>query len=362
MESLDFEGEVVRQIGERLRQIRKRAGLSLRRVALRLGQESKGYYTYLQRLEKGRIRRPSINLIAQYLAGCQASFSDIIDILNQAVKLSLKGETAGREVINQETENLPEPLRTEIRQIDERLGERRAEPIAKRVERVKRMTQNRIIRTLLEETLYGIITAPEAKEVEFEKLAGLCQFGRRVFSILKRTRNSPERGKGLIQRERKWAERQNLPESGVTTVLDEVRALYQEMEKQGIFAGQKLPEVLQKPCLPAPVKAEKRLLLEKQEMGFARERKKATAAGAIFVEMNRELKVENMDLKTRRWVMELINQLSSTAIEFDSKPEELERRFSELIAKSPDPQFARQVLLLFQNTYPKYRALAIKEE
>ncbi|MEO0071587.1 MAG: helix-turn-helix transcriptional regulator [candidate division WOR-3 bacterium] len=351
------------KLGGRLREIRKRAGLTLNSLSQRLAPGSKSYHHILQRLEKGKIKSPSINLIAQYLAGCGASFADIIDILNRATKVPLKTGTEGAALLTQATETLPEPLKTEVREVDRHLSKLKIEPIEKRLNRAKRMAQNRIIRTLLEDTLYQIITAPEAKEIEFEKLAGLCHLGRKLFSIFKRTRNNLARRTRLMEKLIRRAKYQDLPESGVSTVLEKINHLFQEMEENGIFeenfTWQKLPEDWLKPLLPAPVRAEKRIVLEREKGRIQREKERAGVGITIFLEMNRQLKVENLDHKTRGWVMEFINRLFKIAVELDSNPLEMERRFAELLSQSPDPDLAQKTLDLFKTTYPKYRQKAI---
>ncbi|MGQ9708310.1 MAG: helix-turn-helix domain-containing protein [bacterium] len=358
MEAAQSDSGLSLQLGKRLRQIRKKARLSLRAVARRIGRESKSYFTLLYRLEKGKIARPSINLIADYLRACGATFSDISDILNQTQKPA----PPPNQKIHLATENLPEPLKTEARQLDERLSKTRPEQsLENRLNRIRRMLKNRILRTLLEDTLYNVITAPEAGDIEYEKLAELCRYGRKLFSIHLCNRTRPERRKQLLDRERNRTRAHNLPEAGLNAIDEAIETLYQEMEKQQLLTldlnNLTIPANLQNIPLHAPIRAEKKLLLEKQRMRLERESIRANVGIAIFLEMNRELRLENLDYKPRAWAIDFINRLFLTALNFEDQPEEQRRQLNQLVESSAHPELALRLLSRFKKIYPKYRHL-----
>ncbi|MDH5186849.1 MAG: helix-turn-helix domain-containing protein [candidate division WOR-3 bacterium] len=58
-----------------LRQIREKAGLSQREVALRMGIKSKSGRSFIAQLEIGRIKNPTLRTIFDYLHACGASAS-----------------------------------------------------------------------------------------------------------------------------------------------------------------------------------------------------------------------------------------------------------------------------------------------
>ena len=62
--------------GVRLRELRLGAGLSLVELAHLMGREQT-YYSHLSRLEHGRVRYPSLVLVADFLRACRASFEDV---------------------------------------------------------------------------------------------------------------------------------------------------------------------------------------------------------------------------------------------------------------------------------------------
>jgi transcriptional regulator with XRE-family HTH domain len=83
-------------LGARLRELRRRAGLSLVELAHLMGREP-AFYSYLSRLEHGRVRYPSLVLVADYLRACRASFADIGPVLDRYTGLPPAREPRARE-------------------------------------------------------------------------------------------------------------------------------------------------------------------------------------------------------------------------------------------------------------------------
>jgi len=69
------------ELGARLRQLRKRRGLSLRDLAVLMDRRQPGSVNPLTRLERGKVMHPSFNLVADYLRACGAGFEDLLDLL-----------------------------------------------------------------------------------------------------------------------------------------------------------------------------------------------------------------------------------------------------------------------------------------
>ena len=70
------------ELGERLRELRERAGLSLVELCHVMGRRP-GYQAYLGRLEAGRVPFPSLALVADFLRACRASFADLLPLMNE---------------------------------------------------------------------------------------------------------------------------------------------------------------------------------------------------------------------------------------------------------------------------------------
>lgn len=71
------------ELGARLRQIRRDAGLALAQLASRMDRPNKFYYTQLSQLERGKIPGVSLATVMDYLRACRASIHDVADILDR---------------------------------------------------------------------------------------------------------------------------------------------------------------------------------------------------------------------------------------------------------------------------------------
>ncbi len=69
------------ELGNRLKELRQRAGLSQMQIAARMGFTSTHGYKYIFRLEKGLVPNPTLRTIAFYLHGCSATWQDVVDVL-----------------------------------------------------------------------------------------------------------------------------------------------------------------------------------------------------------------------------------------------------------------------------------------
>lgn len=69
------------RLGERLRTVRLRAGLSQMKLAGLMGFNPTHGYKYVLRLEKGNVPNPTFRTIVSFLAGCGAGWEDVSDVL-----------------------------------------------------------------------------------------------------------------------------------------------------------------------------------------------------------------------------------------------------------------------------------------
>ncbi len=95
-------------LGERLRELRLRAGLTQKELASMAGREFRGGQAMVSRLERGRIRSPSLRLVADFLRACRASFDDIRDVLHAYTAQPLVAEKRARRAVQRLVEVLPE--------------------------------------------------------------------------------------------------------------------------------------------------------------------------------------------------------------------------------------------------------------
>jgi transcriptional regulator with XRE-family HTH domain len=80
-------GRFTPELGARLRSLRERAGLTQAQLMARAGRTGKGAAALASRLECGRVPYPSFGFVADYLRGCGAGFSDLLDLLEPLTAL-----------------------------------------------------------------------------------------------------------------------------------------------------------------------------------------------------------------------------------------------------------------------------------
>ncbi len=68
-------------LGERLRQLREKAGLSQMNLAGKMGFNPTHGYKYILRLEKGQVPNPTLRTLVGYIEACGATWADVADVL-----------------------------------------------------------------------------------------------------------------------------------------------------------------------------------------------------------------------------------------------------------------------------------------
>jgi transcriptional regulator with XRE-family HTH domain len=71
------------EMGARLREIRKRRGLTLDQVAARMALKGRGRWNQVARLERGENHNPSLKLVTLFLRACGAKFAEFYDCLTR---------------------------------------------------------------------------------------------------------------------------------------------------------------------------------------------------------------------------------------------------------------------------------------
>ncbi len=69
------------RLGQRLRELRFKAGVSQTELARRLGFDPTHGYKYVLRLERGLVPNPTLRTLTGYLAACNATWDRIADVL-----------------------------------------------------------------------------------------------------------------------------------------------------------------------------------------------------------------------------------------------------------------------------------------
>jgi len=145
------------EMGTRLRDTRKSAKLTQDELAERMGYTSTGRRMLLQRLETGRISKPTLEMVARYLQGCAARWNSIMDLLEAVPPVKL-------DISRVKSRKFPEELkqRTEeqTQAVAQGLAYMRVErPIApeSRKQGVKRYSEYRLIANVIEQEVTALL-------------------------------------------------------------------------------------------------------------------------------------------------------------------------------------------------------------
>jgi transcriptional regulator with XRE-family HTH domain len=234
------------ELGQRLRSLRLRAGVSQEQVAARMGRKGKGAHTMVGNLERARVKNPTLGLIADFLRACRARMSDIADIVDRYTNQPVVEEKKGTEAVQEFVDRLSEPLATEALYYDIGVRVRRRfagqEPVAsdERVLRVQKLAAKWLLRQKLE---FRLNRALDAIGVGFRtsERVGLANHGRRVWGVLNRTRKHPRdpekrRAKSvrlLAEARAEFLEKNNLSADLVDYLTKAVIGLHDELEREG---------------------------------------------------------------------------------------------------------------------------------
>lgn len=194
-----------------LRQLRLRAGYTQAQVAAAMGLQGRGNFNLVSRLERGKVRNPSLRTILDFLRACGATLDDLKPFLFAHLSEPLK---------------VPERTNSR-RRLPNPLGES-AEDLKLRIQAAYWKLQQGV-ENLLHRELNRLGAPPFSSERQ-----RLCLFGRKVFRILYATRNwsASNRQKRLL-RCRQWAQARRLNPDAITTLEQAVTVLFEEMRESG---------------------------------------------------------------------------------------------------------------------------------
>jgi len=187
------------ELGQRLRELRNKAGLKQEDIAARMGRAGPGAKTAISRLERGKSAHPTFDLVVEYLTACGASLSDIEDLAPSAPSASPKKKRVRK------------PKSREERL---RLVRKRAETLPTEL-----VIEDRLFEWLNDEDMLPSVDQRKA-------LAG---YGRTVFYTLLKARKATH------------AARRKLLATGLTSGEDAdgvrglIERLFEEMDKSGVL-------------------------------------------------------------------------------------------------------------------------------
>ena len=223
----------------RLRELRKRAGLTQAELVRRMGRKDK-LGTQVCWLETGRRASPSLRLIADYLRACGAGFSDISDILDEYTSQPTEVETEGRAAVVRFVETLPTEVERRVDAYDiktsvpARFKGVPPEPPDKRLEKCRKLAAAWLLRQRLEDKLHETLGQADMRPASLVR-AHLASHGRTVWGILRRTRKAKpgKRKKLLEEAHEKMVKARVTTEQAIVRIEEVTTRLFRELEASG---------------------------------------------------------------------------------------------------------------------------------
>jgi transcriptional regulator with XRE-family HTH domain len=359
------------EFGARLRQLRKRRNLSLRDLALLMDRHQPGSFNLLAKLERGDLKHPSINLLADFLRACGAKVKDVADLLDgylsQPPVLTQKGDAAVAGLLK----SLPKfeqraMLRWEKATAEKREERAAAEPPKKkpRVEtdrqRVFRIiwsfihaNWNELFEQKLYETMRGL-----ANDVPRSERKYACGHARRFFSILTRYYKHEARRQGALARVERRAKEDGFSDQTMAALLKAATEAHLELKDSGRLDWQPTQEeiIKQRGHAPKVEKAETRLEMDTVSQVTAQNEAfglvRAMVVLAVVARLD-ELRLAHHQGKDRyiNWV----DALLPVAVEYGTDSPEWKARVNADASKSRDPALTRQVAAIIVKTFNQWK-------
>ena len=232
------------ELGKRLRDLRFQAGLTQSELAQAMGRAGKGRACIVSRMEKGRVRYPSLGLIADFLRGCRAGFSDIADVLDLYTDLPTTQQQVYGKALARVAASVPAKWQPQVTKYDLRIdipksaaAEIASPPKPDRMQRLERARKNAA--AVRRRTLYGdFLKVVIGRPGPFNAMADatmLFNHGLEWFATLYATRGKKPstREKRLAECEDNFVKGSPLPLEVIRNLQDEVKEHFGELERRG---------------------------------------------------------------------------------------------------------------------------------
>jgi len=332
---------------------------------------SKGFISRISRLERGKLRFPTLALVMDYLRVCRASFAELVPLLDSYTQKPVPLDQAGRERVAEFVRRLPAPVAAGLDRYDIKTaaGSRvSAEAVLEPDERVLRIRKQ--AQAWLEWGRLDQVLNKEMDNLGVLPLVGVRKFvfdyGHKLWRILKQTRSKPgqllsgrqkSREARLTEAEAKALAAGVVPIEGLRLIRDRTISLFKEMAKTGqldhlpsveqalgvakplslLFRGGKAQAATVAVAARADGIRDPRLLFEIQN----RVAKQMTAAGIVGDRFTRFF----------HWLQRLL----PIALETQPGSEERARRTEALVNATRDPKTAGRVAQMYFTEFEKWR-------
>jgi len=355
----------------RLRELRKRRGLTLRAMAMLMDRQGSGAHVQLARLERGKIRYPSINLIADYLRACGSGFEDLLDLMKpypaQPPALKEKADAAVAELLK----SLPKPEQRAMLKWEKATAERREAKAAAQPEKKKPRVETdrqRVFRIVwsfihanwnevFEQRLYETMLALK-DEVPRSERKHACRHARRFFGILTRYYRHEARRQGAFERVKRRAAQDGFSERVVSELMAAATAAHHELAVSGRLDWQPTQEeiVKQRGHAPKVEKAETRLQMAELAPGLERNKTlgliHSLAISAVATKLEKLRLAHN---KGKEYYYYWIDRLIPIADAHGTDSPEWKAMVEEWVPKLHDQQVAREAAVLIADIFNRWK-------
>jgi transcriptional regulator with XRE-family HTH domain len=232
------------ELGQRLRDLRLRAGLTQLELARAMGRAGKKAGNFVSRLERGDERYPSFGLIADFLRGCRARFRDIADVLDTYTDLPTVQQKVFDTALAKVVANVPPKWQEQVTKYDLRIEipksagksapEQPKPGLMKRLERARKMAAAARRRFLYGQYLKEAVNETGLRPVTSVRVP-LVNHGLEWFRILHQTRKAKPgaREKLLTECEARFEKESQFPLDAIRKLEEGVRRHFGEMEMRG---------------------------------------------------------------------------------------------------------------------------------
>ena len=355
----------------RLRELRKRRGLSLRALALLMDRQGSGAHVQLARLEQGKVKYPSINLIADYLRACGADFEDLLDLLkphtSQPPVQRQKGDAAVAELLK----SLPKGEQRAMLRWERATVEAREAKTATAPERKKHRVQTdrqRVFRIIwsfihanwnevFEQKLYEAILKVK-DEVPRSRRKDACDVGRRFFGILTRHYRQEARRTSALERVDRRAKQDGFSNRVVETLRDGANQAYRELLLAGRLDWEPTQEEIIKNRGSAPkvLKAETRLEMDEVRPIELSNKLLGAIASVAIAAVNKPLEKMRLSFQHgRQYYIFWIHELVPIAYKYGTDSPEWKANVEKWVPKLHDPEFAREAANMVADIYNRWK-------
>jgi transcriptional regulator with XRE-family HTH domain len=231
--------KALRDLGLRLRGLRKKAGLTQSQVAVLTGRTGSGGKSWVCQVERGCFSGLTVDTLLDLLRAVGAGLADVAGALDPYLRLPQAVEKKAREAVARATAGLPSEQGRRARYYDiglslrGRVEARSDSDVQQRAERAVRhglaLERERRLRAAMNEELNRM-------GINQRSVPGinLKTYGRKVFGDLRRTRLMRRvwRDKALAKLDQ-WPTRYRLPAAEARRIRAAVTALFQDMARKG---------------------------------------------------------------------------------------------------------------------------------